>query len=62
MTEYQLVLSFWSIVLVSIVAAPFLLALIDVVLRRTMGKKSSRDDGHSRASLPSIPSWPSSPA
>lgn len=61
MTEYQLVLSFWSIVLITIVSAPFLLALIEVVIRRTIGKKSGRDGGDSRPSLPSMPSWPSSP-
>jgi hypothetical protein len=61
MTEYQLALSFWSIVLVTVVAAPFLLVLFDFVIKRTIGKKHERDED-TRPSLPSIPSWPSSPA
>ena len=62
MTEYHLALYFWSVVLVTIVAAPIVLALLEVVIRRVMGKKAGQDDGDTRPSLPSIPSWPSSPA
>jgi hypothetical protein len=58
MTEYQLAIYFWSTVLVAVVAAPFLLALIETLMR----KATKAEDRNSRPSLPSLPSYPSSPA
>lgn len=62
MTEYQLAIYFWSTVLVAALAAPFLLALVESVIRGARKRNHDGPDRDSQPSLPSIPSWPSSPA
>lgn len=62
MTEYQLAIYFWSTVLVVALAAPFLLALVESVIRGARKRNQGGPDRDSQPSLPSIPSWPSSPA